>query len=644
MNTANDSVNSWINAAKNSSYSKITRKQFLKKSYQSIKSSKIDTSQVSNLSVIAYQSLKLGDTLLFKKQNKEALSIAKKFNDSFALGDVHWNYASYYNKKQVYDSAFYHFNLAHTYFDKSGHLYESAKTQYGMAFTKGRFKDYSGSEVLTFKAINKFETLENYKSLASCYDHLGQLQNDIYEYDRALLYYNKAIEYSNKVAGNHYLKEAILNNIGIALLRKKEYAKAASYFSKVLENENIKSQNISHYARVLSNKAYGNLLMRDTIDIAQYLKEALHIRDSLNDKGGIIISKIHLAHYYVYKQDTAAAISLVKEANSLAEKIKNSRDYLETLSLLAQLDIKNAVEHLKKHIQFSDSLQTVERKIQNKFMRISYETDEYIEETERLSQKIIWVLLTSFGLILTLGLLYFIKIQNAKTEKLLLENEQQKANEQVYLITLKQQEELEKEKIGERNRIAEELHDGILSKLFGTRVGLGFLDFECDENIRKQHQLFLEELQIIEKEIREVSHQLSNNIDSSQIGFSKIIYNLIESKCKIGNFKYELDFDEHINWQKINEVIKVNLYRIIQEALLNIIKYASAKNLTVSFKYNNRNLVIIIKDDGLGFDAKQKKKGIGIKNMKSRVKKINGVFYLHSKLNEGTTIKIQVPI
>jgi two-component system NarL family sensor kinase len=401
---------------------------------------------------------------------------------------------------------------------------------------------------------------------------------------------------------------------------------------------------VGSYARVIDNRAYCKFLMKDTINVVKSLNEALHIRDSINNKGGIIISKIHLAQYYAFKQDTIATINYLKEANSLAKEIKNSRDYLVSLSLLSKLDKKHSSEYLKKHIQFSDSIQIIERKIQNKFTRIAYETDEYIEENKRLSQQKIWILVTGFGLISILGLVYFLKVQKSKNEKLLLENEQQKANEQVYLVTLKQQEKLEKEKIKERNRIAEELHDGILGKLFGTRVGLGFLEIKGDKNLKKQHQLFLEELQIIEKEIREVSHKLSDNFDSTQISFTTIIHQLIESKCKIANFKYELDFDEYINWLKVNEKIKVNLYRIIQEALQNIIKYASAKKISVTFLLNSNDLAVIIKDDGIGFNTKKKKKGIGIKNMTSRIEKLNGVFNIHSNPKEGTTIKIKIPI
>ncbi len=644
LKVAKDSVAIWIENSKNNAYPLRKRKQFLLQSYQTIQSLEIDTLAVRNLSKIAYRSLKLGDTLLFKKRNKATLTIAKKLKDTFAIGNVYWNYASYYIKIQEYDSAFYNFRLAHTYFDKKNYIFESAKTQYGMAFIKGRFKDYTGSEVLTFEAIKKFKKIKNYKSLFTCYNHLGQLQRDIKEYDSGLFYYAKAMEYIEKVKNNQPLYEAIYNNSAIIYVAQKEYAKALENYNKVLVNKRLKSQRVGSYARVIDNSAFCKFLMKDTTTVAKDLKEALYLRDSMNNKEGIVISKKHLAQYYAYKQDTSIAINYIKEATSLAKEIKNGGEYLESLFLLSKLDSKHSLAYLKKHIQFSDSLQNIERKTRNRFARIVYETDEYIEENKLLTEQKIWILVTSLGLILILGLLYFLKNQQSKTEKLLLENKQQIADEQVYLITLKQQEKLENERVKERNRIAEELHDGILGKLFGTRVGLGFLDIKGSKDIKEKHQVFLEELQTIEKEIREVSHKLSANFDSTQVNFTAIIRQLIESKCGIGNFRYELDFDEHINWQNVDGKIKVNLYRILQESLQNIIKYAFAKEVRIIFILNNKDLVLSIKDNGIGFDINKNKNGIGIKNMIARIKKLNGVFNIYSKRNEGTTIKIQIPI
>jgi len=641
----NDSVATWIQASKNTSYALQERKQFLTKAYHIVKASQIDTIQARKLTTIAFRNLRLGDTTLFKKRTNEALALATRINDSFAIGDAHWNYASYYTDRAVYDSAYHHFNAANKYFDKSGYISESAKMQYGMAFIKGRFKDYSGSEVLTFMAIKKFKEIEDSKSLYSCYDHLGTLQNDIYEFDKALFYYNRSLEYLEKFNNNQAQYQASLNNIGITYLKKEDYIRALQNFNTLLENDRLKLKNKARYARAVDNKAYCKLLMKDTLNVSKQFNEALHIRDSLDNKSGVVISKKHLAQYYAYARDSVKAIAFAKEANQLAKEIKNSRDYLESLSILANLDSQNSAIHLKRHIEYSDSLQIIERKIQNKFTRISFETDEYIEETERLAEQKVRITTISLVTVLVFLLLIFIGYQKSRHNRLLFENDQQKINEQIYLISLKQQEKLENEKIKERNRISEELHDGVLGKLFGTRMNLGFLAIEGDKDTLEQHQLYIDELQTIEKEIRDVSHELSDNFDNSQINFLIIINEVLETNSKLGGFKFELNPDESIDWLQVNQIIKINLYRILQEALQNIIKHAQAKNVSISFDIiDESKLIMKIKDDGVGFDRKERRKGIGMKNMSSRTKKIKGVFTVLSDPTKGTVLTIQIPI
>jgi len=640
----NDSIFLWLESSKNTSYSLTKRKLFLKKAYDTLKSSKTDTSITKILSKVAYQYLKLKDTVNFKKINEETHQLALKLKDTFTLADSHWSNANYYKKKEVYDSAYYHYQKAYNYFETLDNQYYAAKMLYGMAFIKGRYRDYSGSEILIIKAISKYKILKKNKSLYASYNHLALLQSDIKEYDKALFYHNKAIEYLSKIKNNESLFETSLNNIGNVYLNKGDYSEALNYYNKILENDGLKVKDLTHYARVIDNKAYCKLLKGDTINVKKGLFKSLKIRDSINSKGGIVISKIHLSKYYSFSLDTVTAIKYAKEAKILAKEIKNSRDYLISLKILSNLDKKKSKNYLEEYIKFSDSLQNIDRKIQNKFTRIAYETDEYIEETKRLSQQKIQLLLISLTILLIISLVYYIKIQKSKSEKLLLETEQQKANEQVYILTLRQQTKLEEEKTKERIRISEELHDGILGKLFGVRVDMGFLEIKGNDDTLKKHKLFLEELQTIEKEIREVSHKLNTNINSSNINFNTILNQLIKNKSKIGNFAYVIYINETVLWENINEVIKVNIYRIIQEALQNIIKYAKAKNVNLSFLIKQNHLVITIKDDGIGFKVKKIKKGIGIKNMKSRIKKLKGDFKINSEIKKGTTIHLKIPI
>jgi signal transduction histidine kinase len=639
-----DSISSFIENSKNTSLSIFERKKSLEKSLQILKSKTKDSFYTINLSTIAYQTLKLSDSLLFKKRNKEALVLAEKLRDTFSIGDIHWNYATYFSSKLDYDSAYYHFSKANHYFEMGTYLYEAATTQYGMAHIRGHFRDYSGSEILTFNAIKKFKKINDSGSLYTLYNHLAILQNDIQQYDEALQYHKTAIGYLKNINKSDALYQISLNNIGVTYFKMKKYGKAIHYFDEVLVDSLLKTKNLGRYARVIDNKAYCEFKKGDTLNVLNKLNEALTIRDSLNNKEGKIISMLNLSDYYKSTNKTIKAFSYAKKANQLAKEIKNSRDYLKSLVLLSEIDIKNGQAYFKQYVKFNDSLLSVERKTQNKFTRIDYETEQYIEETERLSELNTLILISSFGSFTILSLIYFIKIQRKRNTNLYLEAEQQKANEQFYILSLNQKSKLENEKVNERNRISEELHDGILGKLFGTRLSLSFLEMDLKKEVKTKYDSFLIELQTIEKEIREVSHKLNEDFDDSKTDFISLIQQLLDQNSKIGNFKNELIQNDEINWNNIDEITKVNLYKIIQESIFNIIKHSEANNVIIKFRFSNGHLNLSIIDNGFGFKQKRKPKGIGLKNIKSRIEKLDGSYEILSEKGEGTKILIHIPI
>jgi signal transduction histidine kinase len=639
IETKRDSISTWIKKSKNLKISLLKRRQYLDKSYEYILFNNIDSTSLKNLSEIAYQTFKVRDTFLFKKRNEKVISLALINKDSFSLGDAHWSYATFYNRLGDYENSYFHFNEAQKYF--KNYVYYVGKMLVGKSFIKGRFSDYMGSEQDIIKAVKIFKKHKKYDELLSCYTSLGVIQSNLKSYDKSLFYYKKALKYSVKSKNKNKL--SLNNNIGLVYLEKGEIKKAISLFKRDITT-NLRRDKPREYARIIDNIAYSKLHFDDTLGIKKDFYTSLFIRDSLKNKEGILTSKIHISEYYIYLNDTTKAIRYAKDANKIAKQVKNSRDYLTSLKLLSSLDKKNANHYLENYISYSDSLQTLQRNYQNKFARISHDTDEYIEETERLSEQRIWIISISISIFLIVLLTYFLRVQKVKTEKLLLETEQQKSNEQVYLLTLHHQSKLEEEKIKERNRISEELHDGVLGRLFGTRVGLGFIALDAEEKNKKKYQLFLDELQNIEKEIRKVSHKLNDNFDDSDVDFMSIIRQLILNKSESGNFNYKLDFDIRINWYHVDGKIKVNLYRIIQEAFLNIIKYANAKNVYLNFDLENNSLTLYLSDDGVGFDIKKRRNGIGLKNIKSRVKKLDGICEISSTLNKGTEINIQIPL
>ncbi|WP_418637469.1 tetratricopeptide repeat-containing sensor histidine kinase [Winogradskyella sp.] len=638
----NDSIQKWITQSKKNSLTHLIRKTSLVKAHKKSLLSKSSKNKNRNLTEIAYQYYKLSDTLKFIETNKKALQLATISKDSFAIGDAHWNFATYYNGIEVYDSAYYHFNIAQRYFGTINKSFYKARMLIGKSFVKRRFRDYIGGEILTTKAISIFEASKNYAQLYEAYNQLALAQKGLMQFDKALVYHNKAIEYLKASKNKSKKLVGSFNNIGLVYQAKGDYQNAIVYFKKALDNYSSKNS-LNEYARVIDNLSYNMFRNNETLKVKSNLLKALHIRDSLNNKSGTVISKLHLSEYYLSSNQIEKAFNYAKEANLIAKRIKNNRDYLNSLKLLSKIDPKNAKKYLTIYIKHNDSLLNVERKIQNKFTRIEYETDGYIKETELLEKKNTWIIIIACFVLLTILLLYFLKIQKARNDKLYFEIEQQKSNEEIYGLTIKQQANFEKEKEKERNRISADLHDGVLGKLFALRLNFGFLGHNFSKEKNKEYEVLLKELQDIEKEIRLISHGLKSSLESPKLNFLDLIKSLIEKTQKISSINFSLVAHKNIAWEELDEIVKVNLYRIIQESLQNIIRHSHAKNTKITFNSFEKNLILTIQDDGIGFKLSKTNIGIGLKNIKSRTQNLKGIFEIISKPNIGTIIKLSIP-
>ena len=95
------------------------------------------------------------------------------------------------------------------------------------------------------------------------------------------------------------------------------------------------------------------------------------------------------------------------------------------------------------------------------------------------------------------------------------------------------------------------------------------------------------------------------------------------------------------------ENVEINVYRIVQECVSNIIKHSEATSARVMIKYTQQRVIIVVEDKGKGFDTeqiKEKRGGFGLIGLKERVRLLDGNFEINSKLEVGTTILIKLPI
>jgi len=289
-------------------------------------------------------------------------------------------------------------------------------------------------------------------------------------------------------------------------------------------------------------------------------------------------------------------------------------------------------------------MQLLERTTRNKFAKIAYETEEITNEKETaVHQK--WIFLGVAILVSIVGLLLVMVIfQRIKQKELQFTQEQQKNNQEIYQLIASQQSKINEGRHTEKQRIARDLHDGILNRLAATRLNLHILDENSNRETINKCLPFINGIQNIEKEIRNIAHDLNKDVFSNTNSLIIIIESLFEEQRTISNIKCHLEIDPAINWDQIEGSLKIDIYRIFQEALNNTNKHANAQNIVASILKRKGILLMEIYDDGIGFSLNGTKKGIGLQNIYSRAKAFNGKIEIKSKKDEGTALIITIPI
>ena len=204
-------------------------------------------------------------------------------------------------------------------------------------------------------------------------------------------------------------------------------------------------------------------------------------------------------------------------------------------------------------------------------------------------------------------------------------------------------QKVEEGKHDEQKRISEELHDGVLGQMNGIRMVLLGLNKKTDESSVGMRSEAIEKLQNVQEEIRTISHELSDAAYQKFHNFIISIRDLVQSVSEASHIEAEFTYDHDTTWDELSGEIKINLYRVVQEGLQNCVKYSKAKLIKLNFGADDSELSITLEDDGVGFDSRKVKKGIGHKNINSRMEKIGGSWEVISAPGKGTKLNINVP-
>jgi signal transduction histidine kinase len=143
-------------------------------------------------------------------------------------------------------------------------------------------------------------------------------------------------------------------------------------------------------------------------------------------------------------------------------------------------------------------------------------------------------------------------------------------------------------------------------------------------------------------EIRKLSRQLSVSFDSTT-ALDDVLKELIETVAASSQLTITFH-NETLTTPCENEQIKLAAYRILQEHLTNVVKHAEAKHVEVILRQSQDKLILVVVDEGKGFDTAKKAEGIGLRNMRSRAESLKGIFSIDSQPGKGSTLFVQLPL
>lgn len=574
--------------------------------------------------------------LRLSQEAKDSVRIPKAL---FYIGDC------YQNTKK--DSAYFYYLQAEKIYHKMRDYDNMGRMLYNKAYVLFFDGNYVECEVEISKALQYLKKSTDHRLIYACHTLMGNCLEKLVNYDEALRYHKLALQGLEKMKSNGADKDEISNynvssviNICNLYDLKGEFSKSIEKLENLLSAD-LKKRSPRLYANVLSNLAYSKMKNKDYENVAPMFFESLRIVDSMGVESDILYKKIHIGEYFLTQKDTFKSIQSLKEANQLAVKIKNSNEILASLKLLSELDKKNRLYYANEYIKLSDSINQVQKNAHNKYARIEYETSRIEDENKVLTKENFYILFISFGLVLILGIIIVLRYFKYRNKELQFVKKQQSANEEIYQLLTEQHKKIDIAKENEKARIAKELHDGVMNKIYGVRMNLGFFNTLTDEKTIEKRKVYISELQNIESELRLISHDLSRGSFFDGNDFNVLLTSLVENQKEFSSTHFKYVNNATLDWSVVENIYKINLYRIIQEAILNVNKYANAKNCKVKIQRKDNNLLkLSITDDGRGFDTKTKKGGIGLSNMKERAHSLKGQFNIESKIGEGTKIEV----
>lgn len=440
---------------------------------------------------------------------------------------------------------------------------------------------------------------------------------------------------------------SIYNNYGVLKEMQQEYDSALYFYSKGLRmKEQINDSVGIPYS--LNNIAGLYVILKKYEEAKVLYDKAIAIRIQRHDQSGIAENYAYYGDLYAAQNQNEKAILWYEKALKNAIKFRYTDLIQFCYNKIAEnYEVLNntseALKNYKLYLQYRDSLLNKETNAKISELEVKYETKEkekllLQKEVESQKQKYLIIALAVFAFFISLVGYLIYRQQKLKNRQQVQEFQLKSA-----IVQIENQNQLQEQRLS----ISRDLHDNIGAQLTFIISSVDNIRYAFDiQNEKLDHKL-----QNISNFAKATIIELRDTIwamNSNEITFEDLQIRVLNFLEKAKAAKEEIDFkftiDKNLYDLKLNAVFGMNVYRVMQEAINNALKYANPNQIAIDVTKIDGKVSVKIIDNGVGFDLKTIEKGNGLNNMQKRIEGIGGFFSMQSEVGRGTTISILLSI
>jgi signal transduction histidine kinase/TolA-binding protein len=507
--------------------------------------------------------------------------------------------------------------------------------------------DYMKASEYTYMALDKLKEANAgpTHTAANVYLNLALINNRLNQPDKAMAYLNELEDICER--GQLYFQLAETYKLkGQLYMNLNRPDNARDYFSKVMTiGAEIGKIDIEASAHASLGKSY--IATGEYQDAIAHLRSAIDL--ALNRFNYIVIDaslSLGDVYYHMGRYSDAEAVLLSAFDEIKMHKAKdNYINYYATLS-----EVYRASGNYKKALECKDSLTALRETLVGaektkaiNLMEIKYRTAEkdkqivrhellIAQQHSKIAQKNTWIAVIVGG-VLVLTLLFSglyrhkQRIQTVQIKTLRHEN------------TISNLKGMVQGEDNERTRIARDLHDGVGGMLSAAMMRIRSIRHDWPHIAKIP--AYIEAMDLLTKmadDIRKTAHNLMPDILLKQN-----IDDAVNSYCNYmqQDGTLDVDYQSYGTFEDLSEASKLNIYRIVQELLVNITRHAHASEALVQLVRYQNSLTITVEDNGVGFDTTKPRKGIGLSNLQTRVRNMGGQYTLQSSPGMGVSVFIE---